>query len=189
MARTKLANNEWSTYGRRFATGLHLYGTKKTYMFDTFQYEGRGIPFIVIGRIDRNPDPRIHIGFKEGSISQIHAMIERRGRRCFVIHDSASTNGTWVDGKQLQPGEEKVLRVGMDIRLGDTIRLIAIDEGPLVVSVRMFYEFAQRMAEMVGGHREAARRTGMGRESHRRTAMKHRTNARRKAKHTKGGAS
>ena len=47
-----------------------------------------------------------------------HAKILLRDQD-FLIADLGSTNGTYVNGRRLHPGQETVLEKGMDLRLGD----------------------------------------------------------------------
>ncbi len=55
-------------------------------------------------------------------ISRRHFEI-RQTRKGFVIRDLNSTNGTWVDGKLLDPGEEYPLREGSVIDVAEVIKL------------------------------------------------------------------
>ncbi len=55
-------------------------------------------------------------------ISRRHLEIKKSGRG-YVVRDLGSTNGTWVDGRRLEPGEEYPLREGSVIDLAEVVRL------------------------------------------------------------------
>lgn len=74
-----------------------------------------GKPMFKIGKSHLHADYAI-----EGNpaISRVHALIQQVSGK-YVIKDNSSTNGTFVDGVRVLPGEEKELAHGSEIRLGD----------------------------------------------------------------------
>lgn len=74
-----------------------------------------GKPMFKIGKSHLHADYAI-----EGNpaISRVHALIQQVSGK-YVIKDNSSTNGTFVDGVRVLPGEEKELAQGSEIRLGD----------------------------------------------------------------------
>ena len=67
---------------------------------------------IVIGR---SPDNDIQI--KDSSISRSHLKILRKNNRYFV-EDLRTTNGTFINGKRLEPGKEFEVKEGLPIVIG-----------------------------------------------------------------------
>ena len=68
-----------------------------------------------IGKANRGVDYRVD---GNGAISRQHAIITRKDDG-FYIKDNKSTNHTYVNGKQLEDGEEVLLNNNSRIRLGD----------------------------------------------------------------------
>lgn len=68
-----------------------------------------------LGRSEQND-----IRLKDPSISARHMRIVRREER-FFIQDLKSTNGTYLDGRLLSPGEEVEVREGHPIAVGGTL--------------------------------------------------------------------
>ena len=52
------------------------------------------------------------------AISRVHVVVIKRNGVCYM-EDNNSTNGTFVDGKRLEPGREILLKANMSIILGD----------------------------------------------------------------------
>lgn len=50
-------------------------------------------------------------------VSRQHAVLRRRGTH-LVVSDMGSTNGTFLNGEQLEPGKEYVVRNGDHLSLG-----------------------------------------------------------------------
>lgn len=80
---------------------------------------------IVLGRADpsgSSPDLDLEpFGAAEKGVSRRHATITVQDG-VFVISDTDSANGTYVNGHRLQPHEAHILQAGDELRLG---RLIA----------------------------------------------------------------
>ena len=66
----------------------------------------------------RASDRSLSISLDDGYASSRHATLRRSGDG-FFVGDHGSTNGTFVDGRQLQPGEERLLRSGV-VEVGHT---------------------------------------------------------------------
>lgn len=58
------------------------------------------------------------VGSEVPLISRRHAVI-RRGEWGFTIEDLSSTNGTWVNGMELKPGQVYLLRNGDQLKLAE----------------------------------------------------------------------
>ena len=56
-------------------------------------------------------------------ISRRHAVI-RRTEWGFTLEDLSSTNGTWVNGMQLQPGQTYLLRNGDQLKLAEQLLFV-----------------------------------------------------------------
>lgn len=71
-----------------------------------------------LGRSPEAADVAFFAG-ERASVSALHCTLQLfRGR--FFISDNSSTNGTYVDGEELLPGQPYELRDGAEIRLGQT---------------------------------------------------------------------
>lgn len=57
-------------------------------------------PVFIIGR-----DPKRDMPLPGGKVSRSHARLERQADRTYTITDLGSTNGTYMDGKKLQPNQ------------------------------------------------------------------------------------
>jgi hypothetical protein len=68
----------------------------------------------VVGKLAGNVD----ICVKNQSISRIHARIDYNGA-CYTVTDLNSTNGTYVNGMQLDPNETVELTEGDEVRFGE----------------------------------------------------------------------
>lgn len=69
---------------------------------------------VLLGRASSND-----VVVEDTSISKLHARISLEPSGALRIADAKSTNGTFVDGRQLGDGESVVLRAGAELRLGD----------------------------------------------------------------------
>lgn len=59
---------------------------------------------------------RVQIQIEEEGISRVHALVVKEGEEC-IIEDLNSTNGTWINGKPLEPRTRYVLKLGDRVRL------------------------------------------------------------------------
>lgn len=139
------------------AAGLHLQGSSKMYLFEPLCKES-GCDVLQLGR-----SVKCQIRLPgDGFMSNEHALVKRNRAGQWILHDKASTNGVFVDGKRIT--EPVRLLVKMNVRIGYT-RLIAVDEDGLVpVSVRLVGEYCYRVTEVYGSHSAAARRVDIKRE-------------------------
>lgn len=74
----------------------------------------------VVGRADRNDAAKIHIDLGPlcgKVISHFHATIRASGER-FVLEDTRSTNGTWLNEAKLIPNQPYILKDGDVIDFG-----------------------------------------------------------------------
>lgn len=81
----------------------------------------------------------------DSEISRLHCAIQRRDEESFVILDSSSRNGTFVNGRRLL-GEAHVLKGGDEIKIGNTVLTFHDDEKDARTgSVDVFSEIAEEM--------------------------------------------
>ncbi len=89
---------------------------------------------LVIGRADpegsQNPDFDLtpHLALEHG-VSRQHAVLIPTGEALYLV-DLDSTNGTWINGSYLEPGQRYPLNVGDRVELG-LLRLVVKSVGPL----------------------------------------------------------
>lgn len=55
---------------------------------------------------------------QERSVSRRHAKLRRRGRRLYLVEDVGTTNGTFVNGERIAPGEPVEVNAGDLVRFG-----------------------------------------------------------------------
>ena len=68
-------------------------------------------------RVGRRADLELPLPF--AVLSGVHARLSRPGAEPgWVVEDLGSTNGTWLDGAPLRPGERRPLAPGAELRLG-----------------------------------------------------------------------
>ena len=67
-------------------------------------------------------DPASAIPLERDSVSRQHAELSRIGDSQWLVRDLGSTNGTFVNERPVEPGEEgEVLRNGDQVRFGDVV--------------------------------------------------------------------
>lgn len=76
-------------------------------------------PFGALITVGRTPNNDIVLD--QATISKVHAIFTQSAGAWFVA-DSHSSNGTFVDGVRLPPGEKRPLEDGAEVRLGRDIR-------------------------------------------------------------------
>lgn len=83
------------------------------------------LPETILGR-----SPRSDIVLDDPCVSGTHARL-RWARTGWVVRDLGSSNGTWIDGEKLQPGQDHPLRASMELALGSArCRWRLESEGP-----------------------------------------------------------
>jgi serine/threonine-protein kinase len=80
---------------------------------------------LIIGRADKiNQEfPDIDLAPHEGmarGVSRLHARLHRRGN-AWAVEDAGSSNGTFLNGRRISPGEELLLREGDRLRCGQLV--------------------------------------------------------------------
>jgi len=84
--------------------------------------EVEGTDSITIGRRDpvTGIQPSVDLtGLdQERSVSRRHAKLERRERRLYLVEDLGTTNGTFLNGKRIAPGEPVEVNAGDLLRFG-----------------------------------------------------------------------
>lgn len=68
-----------------------------------------------IQKIIGKDSERAQVQLPQEGISRIHALVIKEGEKC-IIEDLNSTNGTWINGKPLEPRARYVLRQGDKVR-------------------------------------------------------------------------
>lgn len=99
-----------STVGQRLS-GMRKPGT--TYIV----FQGNKVP--IVRRLTLGRDPKSSIILKDKLASREHAVIQKI-RDDFYIQDLHSTNGTYVNGKRIPPGDYLRLRLSDTILIGRT---------------------------------------------------------------------
>ncbi len=67
-------------------------------------------------------DPKAQIVLERDSVSRHHAELVRTGEDRWIVRDLGSTNGTFVNERPVEPGEEgEALRAGDQLRFGDVV--------------------------------------------------------------------
>ncbi|MBN1658495.1 MAG: FHA domain-containing protein [Anaerolineae bacterium] len=65
------------------------------------------------------------IPLDDGAMSRHHAELQWNGQQCFLV-DLGSTNGTFVEGQQLAPGQATMVLPGMQIRFGPNLSVTLV---------------------------------------------------------------
>ena len=99
-----------STVGQRLSS-MRRPGT--TYIV----FQGNKVP--IVRRLTLGRDPKSSIILKDKLASREHAVIQKI-RDDFYIQDLHSTNGTFVNGKRIPPGDYLRLRLSDTILIGRT---------------------------------------------------------------------
>lgn len=134
-----------------WASGLHLYGTRKTFMFDEFRADGEPVPYLAIGR-----DKACPIQLQDRALSRVHAVLERDDDY-MLVNDSGSENGITIDGEPL--ARQVRIAVGMHVRLSSNTLLIGVGANTLVPIVACsINELCYIGYQVYGSFSEAARR-------------------------------
>lgn len=76
-----------------------------------------------INTVGRSPDNDIVLD--DGSMSRRHAELQWDGQLCLVV-DLGSTNGTFVDGRQVPPHQPQVVGPGARLRFGPTMEVTVV---------------------------------------------------------------
>ena len=84
--------------------------------------EIEGAESITVGRRDPvtgiQPSVDLTVLDRERSVSRRHAKLERRGKRLYLVEDLGTTNGTYVNGERVSPGEPVEVSSGDLLRFG-----------------------------------------------------------------------
>lgn len=93
--------------GTQFISVEHLSGV-------LYNLQGCEPQYIYIGatrKIIGKDAQKVQVHMDADGVSRIHAMVVRDGENC-LIEDLCSTNGTWINGKSLEPRCPYVLNQG-----------------------------------------------------------------------------
>lgn len=81
----------------------------------------------------------------DGEVSRLHCAIQRRDAESFVILDSSSRNGTFVNGSRLID-EAHVLKDGDEVKIGNTVLTFHDTENDAQTGpIDVFTEIAEEM--------------------------------------------
>lgn len=86
---------------------------------------------VLLGRASSND-----VVVEHTSISKLHARITIEPGGGLRVADAKSTNGTFVDGRQLGDGESVALRTGTELRVGDLILRLHDTKTLLGIAIR-----------------------------------------------------
>jgi len=91
--------------------------------------------------------PASMLRLRDRSVSAEHASIFWTGSR-WEVRDLGSTNGTWVDGRRLDPGGRAALLQGSELQIGSGAERWTLDDpGPPIASARRVDGEEVRVAE------------------------------------------
>jgi hypothetical protein len=139
------------------AAGMHLAGTRHTYLFDSFRVGKKIKAMLAIGRGSRC-DIKIH---DDPYVSRAHAVLSRNGLIMW-IHDHDSTNGVYVNHQRIT--QPVGLMVGMQIQIGHTV-LIAVDEARrFPIAAVTVSEICRKAARLYSSNQLAGDHVGRSRE-------------------------
>ncbi len=92
------------------------------------QPSARTVPFdrpeLLVGRRDEQRDIHPELPLDDPGASRRHLKLLRPPGGEILLHDLASTNGTWVNGERVAPGTRRALRDGDQVTLGRWTRLV-----------------------------------------------------------------
>ena len=88
------------------------------------------LPEIVIGRVNDGPGAALaEVEIADSGISRRHLKILRHADGTYSVADVNSTNGTWLNDVQLEPGVEMPIQAGDELMVGEWTRLSIRDRG------------------------------------------------------------
>jgi pSer/pThr/pTyr-binding forkhead associated (FHA) protein len=100
-------------------------------------------------RLGRRGDVEVPLPF--AVLSGVHARVSRSEPDAgWVVEDTGSTNGTWLDGVRLAPGERRALAPGAELRLA-TVRVRFEGEGPAAPGSEGTATVARRLVDDLFG--------------------------------------
>lgn len=102
-------------------------------------------------RVGRRADVELPLPFSV--LSGVHARLSRAEPGVgagWLVEDMSSTNGTWLDGARLAPGERRPLAPGAELRLA-TVRLRFDGEGPTGPASQGTATIARRLVDDLFG--------------------------------------
>lgn len=110
---------------------------------------------LVIGR-----GARCQVRIHDNHVSEVHALLEVT-RDGYLLRDSGSSNGTWVDAQRI---DALVLRVGMRVQIGKTV-LVAVDaKGRAPILGYRVSDFCRNAVKLHGNCVAAGEAIGKSRE-------------------------
>jgi pSer/pThr/pTyr-binding forkhead associated (FHA) protein len=98
-------------------------------------------------RLGRRADLELPLPF--AALSAVHARVRRDGAG-WAVEDAASTNGTWLGGDRLAPGEWRPLAAGAELRLAN-VRVVFEGEGALAGAPEGTGTIARRLVDDLFG--------------------------------------
>lgn len=98
-------------------------------------------------RVGRRADLELPLPF--AALSALHARV-RREASGWTVEDTGSTNGTWLGGERLAPGQRRPLARGAELRLGN-VRLRFEGDGPVAGAADGTGTIARRLVDDLFG--------------------------------------
>jgi len=113
-----------SFFNSKMVLHLRLRGTEKA-----FTIPADTLAEVVIGRADPDKTENAFIDLSpynalDKGVSRKHAKLLRREANTLHVCDLASANGTFLNGQQLIPNQERIIRNGDELRLGTLVLLV-----------------------------------------------------------------
>jgi pSer/pThr/pTyr-binding forkhead associated (FHA) protein len=100
-------------------------------------------------RLGRGPAVELPLPF--AALSGVHARLVRvTSGPGWLVEDLGSTNGTWLDGERLAPGERRPLPPGAELRLGN-VRLVFLASGAAAPGTEGTGTIARRLVDDLFG--------------------------------------
>jgi pSer/pThr/pTyr-binding forkhead associated (FHA) protein len=98
-------------------------------------------------RLGRRADVELPLPFP--ALSAVHARVRRgAGEDAWLVEDAGSTNGTWLAGAPLAPGEPRPLTVGAELRLADVrLRFEGVAPGAAAAAAEGTATIARRLVD------------------------------------------
>lgn len=97
-------------------TQLIMVENSERVLYNLQGYEPKCIHIDDTKKIIGKDSERAQIQIKQEGISRVHALVVKEGEDC-IIEDLNSTNGTWINGKPLEPRTRYVLKQGDKVQL------------------------------------------------------------------------
>lgn len=137
------------TAGIRDVGGFYHVAERRIYRFEDFKHDGNPKTRYWFGR-----GLRCDLKMQDTAVSALHFTVTRKQDGTYLLEDSKSTNGTYVEGTRV---ESAVLARGLHIEAGRCQLIVVGADGKLPLEARTESSFRVKAALAYGSDREAAR--------------------------------